>query len=88
MTLVNKDDNNLKKNEQNWHSLLDDASKIINYRLFKDYFGVEEILDNKNVLELYRLKITVCNARVFGIQYTYTVKIKSWKYEETYVLFL
>jgi hypothetical protein len=56
--------------------------------LFKDYFGVEEILDNKNVLELYRLKITVCNARVFGIQYTYTVKIKSWKYEETYVLFL
>ena len=51
------------------------ASKTINYRLFKDYFGVEvyfEILDNKNVLELYRLKITVCNARVFGIQYTYT----------------
>ena len=64
------------------------ASKTINYRLFKDYFGVEvyfEILDNKNVLELYRLKITVCNAMVFGNQYTY---IKSWKYEETYVLFL
>jgi hypothetical protein len=56
--------------------------------LFKNYFGVEvyfEILDNKNVLELYRLKITVCNAMVFGNQYTY---IKSWKYEETYVLFL
>ena len=28
--------------EQNWHSLLDDASKAINYRLFKD------ILVNKN----------------------------------------
>ena len=36
--------------EQYWHSLLDDASKAINYRLFKDYFGMEvyfDILDNK-----------------------------------------
>jgi hypothetical protein len=36
--------------EQYWHSLLDNASKAINYRLFKDYFGMEvyfDILGNK-----------------------------------------
>ena len=41
--------------EQYWHYLLDDASKAIIYRLFKDYFGMEvyfDILDNKNVVEL------------------------------------
>jgi predicted 3-demethylubiquinone-9 3-methyltransferase (glyoxalase superfamily) len=27
--------------EQYWHSLLDNASKAKNYRLFKDYFGME-----------------------------------------------
>ena len=46
--------------EQYWHSLLDDASKAINYRLFKDYFGMEvyfDILDNKNVVELCRFRI-------------------------------
>jgi hypothetical protein len=45
--------------EQYWHSLLDDASKAINYRLFKDYFGMEvyfDILDNKNVVELCRFR--------------------------------
>jgi hypothetical protein len=33
-----------------------DLSKAINYRLFKDYFGMEvyfDILDNKNVVELF-----------------------------------
>jgi hypothetical protein len=41
--------------EQYWHSLLDDPSKAINYRLFKDYFGMEvyfDILDNQNVVEI------------------------------------
>ena len=45
--------------EQYWHSLLDNASKAINYRLFKDYFGMEvyfDILDNKNVVELCRFR--------------------------------
>ena len=45
--------------EQYWHSLLDDPSKAINYRLFKDYFGMEvyfDILDNQNVVELCRFR--------------------------------
>ena len=55
---VNQKRGNLQDQlEQYWHSLLDDASKAINYRLFKDYFGMEvyfDILDNKNVVELCR----------------------------------
>jgi hypothetical protein len=38
------------QSKQYWHSLLDNASKAINYRLFKDYFGMEvyfDILGNK-----------------------------------------
>jgi hypothetical protein len=39
---VNQKRGNLQDQfEQYWHSLLDDASKAINYRLFKDYFVME-----------------------------------------------
>jgi hypothetical protein len=39
--------------------ILNDESKVINYRLSKEYFGIEvnfEILDNKNVVELCRFR--------------------------------
>ena len=39
---------------------LGNASTSINYRLLKDYFGMKEyfeILDNKNVVELCRVRI-------------------------------
>ena len=38
---------------------MNDESKVINYRLLKEYFGIEvnfEILDNKNVVELCRFR--------------------------------
>ena len=54
--------------EQYWHSLLDNESKAINYRLFKDYFGMEvffDILDNKNVVELCRFRTIQFNSKLY-----------------------
>jgi hypothetical protein len=42
--------------EQYCHSLLDNASKAIHYRLFKDYFGMEVYLDILDIVELCRFR--------------------------------
>jgi hypothetical protein len=43
--------------EQYCHSLLDNASKAIHYRLFKDYFGMEVYLDILDIVELFFITV-------------------------------
>ena len=47
--------------EQNWHLLLEESPKAVNYKVFKDSFSSEaylDILDNKNLVEFCRFRTT------------------------------